>query len=49
MHVWPLDQRGVSLLITIHMLTVDVLGDIGGDVACGVALAGSISFQSKRE
>ncbi|MNG33801.1 hypothetical protein D3C84_1201330 [compost metagenome] len=34
----PLISRGVRLLITIHMFTIDVLGDIGGDVAGGVAL-----------
>ncbi|MNI59631.1 hypothetical protein D3C73_1148040 [compost metagenome] len=32
----PLISRGVRLLITVHMLTVDVLGDIGGDVAGGI-------------
>ncbi|MNT03783.1 hypothetical protein D3C72_1383340 [compost metagenome] len=43
----PLIRGGVGLLITIHMLTVDVLGDIGGDVAGGIALGRVYLFPVK--
>ncbi|MNE41460.1 hypothetical protein D3C80_1355330 [compost metagenome] len=33
-------SRGVRLLITIHMLAVDVLGDVLGEIAGCIALGG---------
>ncbi len=43
----PLISRGVRLLITVNVFTVDVLGDIGGDVAGGIAFGRVYLFPVK--